>query len=75
MTDYQAIDCGLHGEYELAIMRKKTLNLSWQQPGQGLQTQAVNPLDLITRNHEEFLLVENAKGKSFEVRLDWIKST
>ncbi len=72
MTDYTSIDCGQHSEFELAIMHKKSLLLSWHEPGKEKQTKQVLPVDLIARNHEEFLLVESKHGDRQEIRLDYI---
>ncbi|RTZ61283.1 MAG: transcriptional antiterminator, Rof, partial [Gammaproteobacteria bacterium] len=30
MTDYQPIDCGIHSEYEVAILRGKPIRLRWR---------------------------------------------
>jgi Rho-binding antiterminator len=72
MTDYTSIDCGLHSEFELAIMHKKHLQLSWQLPGKEKQSRLVKPVDLIARHHEEFLLIEDEQGEHLEIRLDYI---
>ncbi len=74
MTEYTSIDCGQHSEYELAIMHKSKLLLSWHEPGKEKQTEQVMPIDLIARAHEEFLLVESKHGERQEIRLDYIDS-
>ena len=30
MTNYTPIDCGLHSEYELAIMQRRKIRLTWR---------------------------------------------
>ena len=72
MTDYTPIDCGKHSEYELAIMQGRLLRLSWQD-GEGQAHIAVLlPLDLLTRNHEEFLVGRDEQDNRVELRLDYI---
>ncbi len=73
MTDYTSIDCGQHSEFELAIMHKTKLQLCWHAPGKEKHTEQITPIDLISRNHEEFLLVESAHGEQQEIRLDYIE--
>lgn len=73
MSEYKPIDCGQHGEYELAIMHRKQLDLCWHATD-GECCECVLPLDIVVRNHEEFLLVKNEAGDELEIRLDWIKA-
>ena len=72
MTDYQPVDCGLHSEYELAIMHKNKLILSWHDSAGTEHVEQLIPTDLRTRNGEEFMAVLNAKGEELEIRLDRI---
>ena len=72
MTDYMPVDCGLHSEYELAIMHRQALKLSWHDSDGRNHTQTVLPADLRTRNHEEFLAVTTEDGAVQEIRLDRI---
>ena len=48
-TDYVPIDCGLHSRYELAIMRRQRLVLSWADESRSVDCCTVTPLDLFTR--------------------------
>ena len=73
MTDYQPVDCGLHSEYEVAILRRRRLRLTWSEPGGRTGTAIVDPVDLITQNHEEYLCAETRDGKAVRLRLDRIK--
>lgn len=75
MTDYTPIDCDLHSAYELAIMRRSRLRLYWYSHENRERTGILQPVDLVTRNHEEFLLAEDRRGKSFEIRLDRVISS
>ena len=72
MTDYTPIDCGLHSEYELAIMHGDTLRLEWRDESCRQHIGSVKPLDLQARNHEEFLLAETREGERLQIRLDRI---
>ncbi len=71
MTDYTPIDCGLHSEYEVAILHRRKLRMSWRSE-QGDQVQVLLPKDLQTRNGEEFLIAEAADGELLRLRLDRI---
>lgn len=75
MTDYTPIDCGQHSDYELAIMHRQCLRISWQLPGGQSRIEVVTPVDLVTRNHEEFLIVDDRDGKRLELRLDHIRKS
>ena len=49
MTDYTPVDCGLHSEYELAIMQRRRLALSWHDEVQIDYSETVTPVDLYTQ--------------------------
>ena len=70
MTDYQPIDCELHSQYELAVMRASALRLSWRDSTGITHSQRLVPTDLRSRKGEEFLVALNAAGDSLEIRLD-----
>ena len=73
MTDYTPVDCGLHSEYELAIiMHRDNLKLTWRDANGETCSDTITPTDLRTRNSEEFLVVSGADGMEFEIRLDRI---
>jgi Rho-binding antiterminator len=74
MTDYTPIDCGLHSEYELAILNGKRVRISWREPQGQLHTEVLKPRDLETRNHEEFLIADNSKGQQRKLRRDYIEA-
>ena len=73
MTDYRPVDCDLHSEYELAIMQRSKIMLSWQDVAGSVHTEAVSPLDLRTRNGEEFMVFSTGTGTEREIRLDHIR--
>jgi len=72
MTDYTPIDCHLHSDYELAIIQNKKLRISWRDQSGQHHIEVLKPCDLLTRNREEFLIVENLQGQRLEIRLDYI---
>jgi Rho-binding antiterminator len=71
MSDYTPIDCDIYSRFELAIMHKQTVRLSWRE-GDQAHVETVRPLDLATREHEEFLSARTHDGRLIEVRLDRI---
>ena len=73
-TEYVPIDCGLHSRYELAIMRRQQLVLSWADEAGTVDACTVTPLDLFTRQAQEFLRLRDAQGREHTVRLDRITS-
>jgi Rho-binding antiterminator len=75
MSDYRPIDCARYSEYELAIMHRERLRIAWQEPGGQPRIDVVTPIDLLTLNHEEFLVVDRAEDHGLRLRLDYIRKT
>jgi len=71
-TDYTPIDCGLYSEYELAIMHEKRLRISWRDAEGPPRIEVLAPVDLRTRQGEEFLVAIDSLGVEREIRLDRI---
>ncbi|MHB8621867.1 MAG: transcriptional antiterminator, Rof [Sulfuricaulis sp.] len=69
---YAPIACARYSEYEVAILRRQKLHLRWQQSNVHYD-QVVQPLDLKTANHEEFLICRNSTGATLTIRLDHIQ--
>lgn len=69
---YYPIECGLHSEYELAIMHKVKVILSWGEPDQPIQMKTVEPIDLVVRGKQEFLKARTSNNNMIEIRLDKI---
>ena len=69
---YTPIECGLHSEYELAIMHKDKCILKWNDVNNMQQTETVHPLDIFTKNKQEFLKVIKTDNSMLEIRLDKI---
>lgn len=72
MSDYTPIDCDQYSEYELAIIRKWKLRIAWQDTAGLSHIEALMPLDLQTRQGEEFLVATTTHGQRIEIRLDQI---
>jgi transcriptional antiterminator Rof (Rho-off) len=73
MSDYEPIACGVHEQYQLAVMRGAWLDLEWID-GEGRRSvRRLLPKDVRTRNGAEYLTAEDQAGAGFEIRLDWIK--
>jgi Rho-binding antiterminator len=70
MTDYTPIDCGIHSEYELAIIQRKPLRVSWRDAHGRSHIAVVLPVDLVTRDHAEYLIARNEQQQQLELRLD-----
>jgi Rho-binding antiterminator len=70
--NYKPIDCGLHSEYELAIMHGRTLKLKWLDENGNVLTEKLKPLDIETRDQQEFLIASNTNDILYKIRLDRI---
>ena len=71
-ADYLSISCATYSEYELAILHRQKLRLVWSD-GNVIHDQVILPLDMQTRNHEEFLIGRDEAGTSVTIRLDHIR--
>lgn len=72
MTDYKPISCGDYDVYEIAIMHRQRLRLSWHEDNV-VYDQTITPTNLETRTGEEYLLFRDADGVVRRVRLDHIR--
>ena len=73
MTEpYQPIACAQHDRYEIAIMRRQKLKISWQDDSGCPHESLVLPVDIKVENGEEFLLAEEEGGERLQIRLDRI---
>jgi len=73
-TEYKPIPCANYDLYELAILRHRRLRLAWNAAtGNVVYAHIVTPLDLKTRNGEEFLILCDGDGTTTELRLDRIR--
>ena len=69
---YQPISCDLHSQYELAIMHKNKLQLSWSCDDELFTDTNILPLDVQTKNKAEYLLAVTSKDENLCIRLDHI---
>lgn len=72
MTDYKPISCGSYDRFEVAIMHGEKLHLVWQNENV-YYDRVVTPVNLETRNGEEFLFVRTAEAEIHTIRLDRIR--
>lgn len=70
-TDYTPISCDVYSELEVAILHRTPLRLAWRE-GNVCHTRVVMPLDLETREHQEFLHCRLETGERLRLRLDGI---
>ncbi len=75
MTDYTPIDCARYSEYEVAILQGRPLRISWHDADGQSRIAVCTPLDLVTRDHAEYLVVRPADADRLELRLDRIHRT
>jgi len=71
-ADYVSISCATYSEYELAILHQQKLRLIWHE-GNVIHDRVILPLDMQTRNHEEFLIGRDETGTAVTIRLDHIR--
>jgi len=71
---YQPIACRLHDEYELAVLRRAALDLSWRSEAGEACSDRLVPEDVFTRQGAEFLAGRTTDGILHEIRLDRIIS-
>ena len=73
MNVYTPIDCGLHSQYELAIMRGWRLRMRWRDEAGGSHLETLRPTDMETREGAEYMLVESGDHReALRIRLDMI---
>ena len=70
--DYIPIDCERYSRYELAIIRHNRLRVGWRDPDGSCHLDCLEPFDLQTRNHAEYLLASTSDGHKITLRLDRI---
>jgi Rho-binding antiterminator len=72
--DYTPIACELYSEYELHIMHRDHLKLSYLGAGQLSRIETLRPVNLRTRNKAEYLIARSLNGVSRVLRLDRIRT-
>lgn len=71
VNPYTPVSCALHSEYELLIMHRQMIQLRWRDEAQQVHSARVLPIDLLTEQAAEYLVVQN-NNQSQRVRLDHI---
>lgn len=71
-SPYQPISCDLHSQYELAIMHKSKLCLTWLKDGGNVTETNITPVDVLTKNKAEFLIAKTSEQDNLVLRLDHI---
>ena len=70
---YKPISCELHSQYELAIMHKNKLCLTWRKEGEVVTEKDIIPVDVQTKNKAEYLVAKIPKQNALVfIRLDYI---
>lgn len=69
---YKPVSCDLHSQYELAIMHKNKLQLSWLSEGEFVTESNISALDVQTKNKAEYLIAVTSHGENLCIRLDHI---
>ncbi|MHB8454089.1 MAG: Rho-binding antiterminator [Acidiferrobacterales bacterium] len=69
---YRPISCANYDVFEIAILHRNNLRLIWAT-GNILHDQVLTPVNLETRNAEEFLIARTTTGQTLRIRLDWIR--
>ena len=73
MSDYKQVSCEAHSLYEVAVMRRTPVVVRWQEDSE-IREARLMPLDVETKNREEFLLARDVNERSLRIRLDRILS-
>jgi transcriptional antiterminator Rof (Rho-off) len=74
LSEYQPIACGLHDQYQYAVIKRRRLDLLWVDDS-GEELRAVGlPKDVFTRNRAEYLRFEINADESIVIRLDRIQA-
>ena len=69
---YTPIDCGVYSEYEVAILHRQRMRVSWRDEDGAEHTEGVVPQDLKTEDKREYLIAAGDDGSPRRIRLDHI---
>ena len=69
---YTPISCTEHSNYELFIMHRQRLHIAWKDPHNHHNIDTLLPIDLQTKDGEEFLVAQDRNGQEIRIRLDYI---
>ena len=71
-ADYKPIACAAYDLYEIAIMHRQQLHLTWKDDNI-FYDMTVTPINLETRAGEEFLIARTSDDEIMKIRLDRIR--
>ena len=69
---YKPRACSLHDEYEIAIMQKRHLIITWLDDSGFSHSDKVLPKDILVKDRAEFLVANTKDDKELIIRLDKI---
>jgi Rho-binding antiterminator len=72
MSDYKPVSCELYAQFEHWIVRRQRLRVAWKDGAMPPHIESLQPLDLRTREHAEYLIARRHGGGRLELRLDRI---
>jgi transcriptional antiterminator Rof (Rho-off) len=72
LENYKPISCGLHENYQFAVMRRALLELCWREEDGSEKHMILLPQDVFTRQGAEYLEGEGEDGARYLIRLDRI---
>jgi len=72
MSDYKPISCEVYARYEAWILRGQRLRLVWRDDAGVTHLETAQPMDLQTKSHAEYLVVQHSDGQRSALRLDRI---
>jgi transcriptional antiterminator Rof (Rho-off) len=74
LSEYQPIACGLHEQYQYAVIKKRQLELLFLDVSGEIIRVVGLPKDVFTRHKAEYLRIENNAGETLDIRLDRIQA-
>jgi transcriptional antiterminator Rof (Rho-off) len=70
--NYIPVACAQHEAYQYAVLKQTMLDLSWHDQGSVMRRCKAMPVDVVTRDNAEYLVVKHEDGSIQSVRLDRI---
>ncbi|WP_316367218.1 WYL domain-containing protein [Candidatus Thiodiazotropha sp. CDECU1] len=70
--DYRPVACSQHETYEYAVLRRSMLDINWHDEGGNRCRARVVPIDVVTRDRAEYLVVKQEDKVIRSIRLDRI---
>jgi transcriptional antiterminator Rof (Rho-off) len=70
--NYIPVACAQHEVYQYAVLKRAMLDLSWHDEAGAICRHRGLPIDVVTRDKAEFLVLKHKDGSVQSVRLDRI---